>query len=88
MRKAYPPTRNQHGESHWPMLRIVVLQDVETGMAEHPCWGPMYGAGAVSEQYLAERLLEPLPPGAIIMGTANLGFSQPPMQPINEAIRW
>src|SRR5438067_2509365 len=34
LKKAYPPTRNQHGESHWPMLRIVVLQDVETGIAE------------------------------------------------------
>lgn len=74
LRKAYPPARNQHGESHWPMLRIVVLQDVETGMAEHPCWGPMYGAGAVSEQYLAERALEPLPPGAIVMGDRNFGI--------------
>src|SRR5690349_17388517 len=73
LRKAYPPTRNQHGESHWPMLRIVVLQDVETGMAEQPCWGPMYGAEAVSEQHLAERALDPLPPGAIIIGDRNFG---------------
>lgn len=74
LRKAYSPTRNQHGESHWPMLRIVVLQDVETGMAEQPCWGPMYGPGAVSEQYLAERALDPLPPGGIIIGDRNFGI--------------
>jgi len=74
LKKAYPPTRNQHGESHWPMLRIVVLQDVETGIAEQPCWGPMYGAEAVSEQYLAERALDPLPPGAIIIGDRNFGI--------------
>lgn len=74
LKEAYPPTRNQHGESHWPMLRIVVLQDVETGMAEQPCWGPMYGAGAVSEQYLAERALDPLPPGAVIIGDRNFGI--------------
>jgi putative transposase len=74
LRKAYPPTRNQHGESHWPMLRIVVLQDAQTGMAERPCWGPMYGAEAVSEQYLAERVLDPLPPGAIIIGDRNFGI--------------
>jgi hypothetical protein len=41
LRKAFPPTRNQQGESHGPMLRIVVLQDAETGMPEQPCWGPM-----------------------------------------------
>lgn len=74
LRKAYPPTRNQHGESHWPMLRVVVLQDVETGMAERPCWGPMYGEGAVSEQHLADRALDPLPPGAIIIGDRNFGI--------------
>lgn len=74
LKEAYPPTRNQHGESHWPMLRIVVLQEVETGMAEQPCWGPMYGAGAVSEQHLAERALDPLPPGAVIIGDRNFGI--------------
>ena len=74
LEQAYPPTRNQHGESHWPMLRIVVLQDVETAMAERPCWGPMYGDGAVSEQYLAERALDPLPPGAVIIGDRNFGI--------------
>jgi hypothetical protein len=56
------------------MLRIVVLQDAETGMAERPCWGPMYGAEAVSEQYLAERVLDPLPPGAIVIGDRNFGI--------------
>jgi putative transposase len=74
LKQAYPPTRNQHGESHWPMLRVVVLHDVETGMAERPCWGPMYGAGAVSEQYLAERALDRLPPGAVILGDRNFGI--------------
>jgi hypothetical protein len=74
LRQAYPPNRNQHGESHWPMLRIVVLQDVETGMAERPAWGRMYGEGAVSEQHLAERALDPLPPGAIIIGDRNFGI--------------
>jgi hypothetical protein len=74
LRETYPPTRNQHGESHWPMLRMVVLQDVETGLAEQPCWGPMYGAGAVSEQYLAEQALDRLPPGSVILGDRNFGI--------------
>lgn len=74
LRKAYPPAPNQHGESHWPILRVVVVQDVETGMAQQPCWGAMYGSEAVSEQTLAERALDPLPPGAVIIGDRNFGI--------------
>lgn len=71
--KAYPPASNQHGESHWPVLRIGVLHDVETGLAEQPCWGPMYGAQAVSEQALAEQLMAAVPPGSVILGDRNFG---------------
>src|SRR5712691_6224007 len=56
--RSYPPAQNQHGQSHWPVLRVVVLHDVETGLAQQPCWGPMYGAQAVSEQELAEQGME------------------------------
>ena len=41
LRKAYPPGENQHGRAHWPVLRIVVLHELETGLAEEPHWGPM-----------------------------------------------
>jgi len=34
------PASNQHGKSHWPVVRIVVLHDLETGLAERPYWGP------------------------------------------------
>jgi len=74
LRRAYPPAPNQHGESHWPILRVVVLQDVETAMAQQPCWGAMFGPKAVSEQWLAERALDPLPPGAVIIGDRNFGI--------------
>jgi hypothetical protein len=29
--------------SIWPVLKIVVLHEVETALAEEPQWGPMYG---------------------------------------------
>ena len=74
LRKAYPPAPNQHGESHWPILRVVVVQDVVTGMAQQPCWGAMFGPAAVSEQWLAERALDPLPPGAVVIGDRNFGI--------------
>lgn len=92
--KAYPPARNQHGESHWldhkrrekvalsedkvcvilrPWSRVVVLHDVETGLAEEPRWGPMYGDEAVSEQGLSEKVMEAIPRGSIILGDRNFG---------------
>jgi putative transposase len=73
LKRLYPPAPNQRGESHWPILRIVLLHDVETGLAQKPCWGPMYGSGAVSEQALATRAIDVLPPGAIVMGDRNFG---------------
>jgi putative transposase len=72
--KAYPPAENQYGKSHWPVLRVVVLHDLNTGMAEEPHWGPMYGPKAVSEQALAEQALAALPPQAVLIGDRNFGI--------------
>jgi len=70
---SYPPGQNQHGRSHWPVLRIVVAHDAETGMASCPYWGAMYGATAVSEQELAEKAMDHLPAGATVLGDRNFG---------------
>ena len=72
--KAYPLASNQHGESHWPLLRIVVMHDLETGLAERPYWGPMHGRHAVSEQALVERATQHLPAGSVVMGDRNFGI--------------
>jgi hypothetical protein len=69
----YPPAQNQHGRSHWPVVKMVVAHDVRTGMAQPPCWGAMYGAAAVSEQELAEKLMASLPAGSMLMGDRNFG---------------
>jgi hypothetical protein len=74
LRKAYPPAENQHGRAHWPVLRILVLHELATGLAEAPCWGPMYGAEAVSEQALAEKAMEALAPGSTVVGDRNFGI--------------
>jgi hypothetical protein len=73
LRKTYPPAQNQHGRAHWPVLRIVVLHELETGLAEEPRWGPMYGTEAVSEQQLAEKAMGALAPGSILVGDRNFG---------------
>jgi hypothetical protein len=72
--RLYPPAQNQHGQSHWPVLRVVVLHDVETGLAQQPCWGPMYGPQAVSEQELAEQAMDSLPPRSVVVGDRNFGI--------------
>jgi putative transposase len=71
---AYPPASNQHGKSHWPVIRIVVLHDLETGLAERPYWGPFNGRKAVSEQALAERAVAHVPAGSVIVGDRNFGI--------------
>lgn len=69
----YPPAQNQHGRAHWPVLRVVVLHDVYSGLAEEPCWGAMYGHKAVSEQELAEKAMQALPARAVVVGDRNFG---------------
>src|ERR1035437_7452577 len=70
---AYPPGRNRHGEAHWRVLRVLVAQELTTAFAGRPCWGPMYGPKAVSEQALTERVLDGLPDRSVLMGDINFG---------------
>jgi putative transposase len=71
--RAYPPASNQHGQSHAPIVRILVMHDVSSGMALYPQWGPMYGERAVSEQGLASAAMEQLPAGAVLLADRNFG---------------
>ena len=69
----YPPGSNQHGDSHWPLLRVLVAHDLYTGLAMRPEWGAMHGPKAVSEQALLERAIDRLPSGSTVIGDANFG---------------
>jgi hypothetical protein len=71
--EAFPPTANQHGVSHWPLLRLLVAHDLYTGLALRPQWGPVNGSQAVSEQSLLEEALPRLPSQAAVVGDANFG---------------
>ena len=72
--EAYPPAENQHGRSNWPKVRIVVAHDLVSGSAVQPCWGPMYGSKAVSEQALATTIICRLPARSVVMGDRNFGI--------------
>lgn len=70
---SFPPAENQHGTAHWPIVRIAVMHNLANGLALRPSWGPMYGPQAVSEQALAEELMDRLPAGAVLVGDRNFG---------------
>ena len=70
----FPPTPNQHGPSHWPVLKMLVAHDLHTGLAMRPVWGAMSGEQAISEQALFEKfLVERMPAGAVVVGDINFG---------------
>jgi hypothetical protein len=73
MARSYPPPRNQHGASHWPVMRVLVAHDVVSGLAAPPCWGPVDGPQAVSEQGLAKEIMSRLPAGCGVLGDRNFG---------------
>ena len=70
----FPAGSNQHGEGHWGILKWVGLHDMQSGIALRPAWGPMYGPQAVSEQQLAQEVLERVPVGSVIVGDGNFGI--------------
>ena len=71
--RSYPPGSNQHGEAHFPLLRVLVAHDLYTGLAMRPEFGPMHGPAAVSEQQLLESAMGRLPHGSVVIGDANFG---------------
>jgi putative transposase len=72
--KTYPQGHSHSGRTHRPVIRMVVLHDLDTGLAERPYWGPMYGPEAVSEQALAEQATQALPASSVIIGDRNFGI--------------
>lgn len=73
LRAAYPPARNQHGESVWPIAHLLVAHELESGCALLPEVGAMYGEEAVSEVELAKRIMSRLPLRSLLMADRNFG---------------
>lgn len=71
--KAFPPGKNQHGEGHWPILKLLLAHELDSGVALRPAWGAMFGPEAVSEQQLTEEILDRVPENATVMGDINFG---------------
>jgi hypothetical protein len=70
----FPPSENQHGRSHWPIVNLVTAHDLDSGVATRPEWGPMYGPAAVGEARLARDVLGRLGGPALIVADRNFGI--------------
>ena len=70
--EAFAPGRNQHGMSHWPVVKLVVAHQLTSGLASSPVWSPMYEPEAVSEQALAVSVMRGLAAGCVATSPGTL----------------
>lgn len=74
LRRVFPPATNQHGETVWPVLLLLVGYELQTGCALIPELGAMYGPDNTSEAELAVQLAPRIPTGSIVLCDANFGI--------------
>lgn len=71
---AYPPATNQHGETVWPVLMLMVAHELQSGCALIPEFGAMYGPDNTSEARQAAAIGRRIPPGSLILADAGFGI--------------
>jgi hypothetical protein len=74
LKKAFPPTPNQHGESVWPVAMLLVAHEMQTGCAMVPQIDPMFGPNNSSESKQADRAIGQLPDNSIVMADSGFGI--------------
>ena len=76
LKKKFPPARNQHGQSVWPVAMLLVAHELQTGCAMVPQIGPMYGPENTSEAKQAAVAISQLPNNSIVMADSGFGIFQ------------
>ena len=74
LKKAFPPSTNKHGQSVWPVARLLVANEMETGCALVPQIDPMYGPDNRGETQQALVAIDALPPDSIVMADSGFGI--------------
>lgn len=69
----YSSYKNQHGNAHFPLVRVVVATNAKTGLSLRPAIGACVGPNGVSETPLAEEILERLPKKSVVIGDRFYG---------------
>jgi hypothetical protein len=74
LKQAFPPATNQHGESVWPVARLMVAHEMQTECALLPQIDPMYGPNNVGETAQAKQIVCRLPARSIVLADAGFGI--------------
>jgi hypothetical protein len=74
LKEAFPPATNQHGTSVWPVVQLMVANEMQSGCALLPQIDPMYGENRVSEAVQAHRIVKQLPPHSIVVADSGFGI--------------
>lgn len=77
LKEAFPPAINQHGESVWPTVLMLVAHELHSGCAMVPQLGAMYGEDATCESALLRKMITRLPTGSIALADAGFGTFGP-----------
>ena len=72
--EAYPPATNQHGETVWPVMMLMVAHELESGCALVPEFGAMYGPHRTSEAKQAAAIASRIPSGSLVLADAGFGI--------------
>jgi hypothetical protein len=72
--EAYPPATNQHGETVWPVMMLMVAHELESGCALIPELGAMYGPQRTSEAKQAAAIASRIPCGSMVLADAGFGI--------------
>lgn len=74
LRDAYPPATNQHGETVWPVMMLMVAHELQSGCALVPEFGAMYGENNTSEARQALAIGQRIPRQSLVLADSNFGI--------------
>lgn len=74
LRAVFPPATNQHGETVWPVLMLLVAHELSSGCALIPELGAMYGPHNTSEARQAAAIAGRIPAGSLVLADSGFGI--------------
>lgn len=70
----FPTARNQHGNSPWPTMHLLVAHELLSSCCLTPEIGAMYGSKATGENRLFKELVKRMPEDCVVMADAGFGI--------------
>lgn len=74
LQDAFPPATNGHHESVWPVARLLVANELQSGCALLPQIDPMYGPNSRGETAQAREIVQRLPARSIVLADSGFGI--------------